>query len=127
MPVRGAVATAAIVATFAFVSAPTLAAEATPVRSVVELFTSQGCSSCPPADRILAELTRDPNVLAMSFPVDYWDYIGWKDTLAEPTHAQRQEAYAKASGRGQVYTPQAIVNGLADAVGSDRRQIEDAV
>jgi len=127
MPVRGAVATAAIVATFAFVSAPTLAAEAAPVRSVVELFTSQGCSSCPPADRILAELTRDPNVLAMSFPVDYWDYIGWKDTLAEPTHAQRQEAYAKASGRGQVYTPQAIVNGLADAVGSDRRQIEEAV
>jgi hypothetical protein len=126
MPARGAVAGAAIIVTFALVSAPTFAAETAPVRSVVELFTSQGCSSCPPADRILAELARDPNVLALSFPVDYWDYIGWKDTLAEPTHAQRQEAYARVSGRGQVYTPQAIVNGLADAVGSDRRQIEEA-
>jgi len=126
MPARRAVATAAFIAIFAQVSSPSRAADAAPVHSVVELFTSQGCSSCPPADRILAELARDPNVLAMSLPVDYWDYIGWKDTLAEPSYTQRQEAYAKSSGRGQVYTPQAIVNGLADAVGSDRRQIEQA-
>jgi hypothetical protein len=116
----------AVISVLAFISAPTLAGEAASVRSVVELFTSQGCSSCPPADRILADLARDPNVLAMSFPVDYWDYIGWKDTLAAPAHTLRQEAYAKTSGRGQVYTPQAVVNGLADAVGSDRRQIDEA-
>jgi hypothetical protein len=107
-------------------SAPAIAADASDVQAVVELFTSQGCSSCPPADRVLGELARDPHLLAISLPVDYWDYIGWKDTLAEPTYTARQRAYAKASGRGEVYTPQAIVNGLADAVGSDRGQIEAA-
>ena len=108
-----------------------LAALTTPVgaadvRNVVELFTSQGCSSCPPADRILSRLARDPATLAMSFPVDYWDYIGWKDTLAAPSYTARQKAYASASGKDQVYTPQAIVNGLADAVGSDLEAIEQA-
>jgi hypothetical protein len=96
------------------------------VRNVVELFTSQGCSSCPPADRILSGLARDPATLALSFPVDYWDYIGWKDTLATPSYTARQKAYALASGKGAVYTPQAIVNGLADAVGSDLEAIEQA-
>jgi hypothetical protein len=96
------------------------------VRNVVELFTSQGCSSCPPADRILSRLARDPGTLALSFPVDYWDYIGWKDTLATPSYTARQKAYALASGKGAVYTPQAIVNGLADAVGSDLEAIEEA-
>jgi hypothetical protein len=107
-------------------AAPGLAADGSPVKAVVELFTSQGCSSCPPADRILSELASDPQTLAISLPVDYWDYIGWKDTLAEPTYAERQRAYAKTSGRGEVYTPQAIVNGVADAIGSDRAQIESA-
>ena len=74
---------------------PALAAEASDVKAVVELFTSQGCSSCPPADRILGELARDPNTLAISLPVDYWDYIGWKDTLAEPVYTARQQAYAR--------------------------------
>jgi hypothetical protein len=101
-------------------------ASAEGVRNVVELFTSQGCSSCPPADRILGQLARDPKTLALSFPVDYWDYIGWKDTLAAPNYTARQKAYAAASGKGQVYTPQAIVNGLADAVGSDLGAIEQA-
>jgi hypothetical protein len=96
------------------------------VRSVVELFTSQGCSSCPPADRILAQLAQDPDVLAISFPVDYWDYIGWKDTLATPIYTARQKAYAAMSGKGQVYTPQVIVNGLTDVVGSDLAAIEKA-
>ena len=85
-----------------------------------------GCSSCPPADRILGRLARDPNTLALSFPVDYWDYIGWKDTLAAPIYTARQKAYASASGKGQVYTPQVIVNGLTDAVGSDLEAIEQA-
>ncbi|WP_158816452.1 thioredoxin family protein [Methylocapsa sp. S129] len=102
------------------------AANAEGVRNVLELFTSQGCSSCPPADRILGELARDPSTLALSFPVDYWDYIGWKDTLATPTYTARQKAYASASGKGQVYTPQLIVNGLADVVGSDLGAIEQA-
>lgn len=92
---------------------------------VVELFTSQGCSSCPPADRLLASIARRPDVVAVSFSVDYWDYIGWKDTLAIPIAAVRQKAYA-AQGSGQVYTPEAVINGLADAIGSDRQEIEDA-
>ncbi len=120
-------ATAALaLAGVACAAAPSLAAEVPPVKAVVELFTSQGCSSCPPADRVLGELARDPETLAISYPVDYWDYIGWKDTLAEPSYTQRQRAYARSSGRGVVYTPQAIVNGVADAVGSDLAQIEAA-
>ncbi len=101
-------------------------ASAAGVHNVVELFTSQGCSSCPPADRILGQLARDPGTLALSFPVDYWDYIGWKDTLAAPSYTARQEAYAAASGKGQVYTPEVIVDGLNDAVGSDLQAIEKA-
>jgi hypothetical protein len=104
----------------------TTSAGAAGVRNVVELFTSQGCSSCPPADRILSKLASDPGTLALSFPVDYWDYIGWKDTLAAPSYTARQKAYASARGKDQVYTPQAIVNGLADAVGSDLEAIEEA-
>ena len=103
-----------------------LAAASAEPRSVVELFTSQGCSSCPPADRLLGELARDPDVLALSFPVDYWDYIGWKDTLAQPAFTARQKAYAAARGDGQVYTPQAVVDGVAHAVGSDRGEIQHA-
>ena len=97
-------------------ASPAMAAE---TRSVVELFTSQGCSSCPPADRLLGELARDPSVIALSFPVDYWDYIGWKDTLALPAFTARQKAYAAARGDGQVYTPQAVIDGTVHAVGSD--------
>jgi hypothetical protein len=106
--------------------APVGGASAEGVRNVLELFTSQGCSSCPPADRILGRLARDPDTLALSFPVDYWDYIGWKDTLAAPSHSARQKAYASANGTGEVYTPQVIVNGLTDVVGSDVAAIEQA-
>jgi hypothetical protein len=126
MSAQSATAKALVVASLVGCGTPVLAAEAGNVKAVVELFTSQGCSSCPPADRVLGELARDPHVLAISFPVDYWDYIGWKDTLATPTYTLRQQAYAKTSGRGDVYTPQAIINGIADAVGSDRTQIEAA-
>src|SRR5215831_15615847 len=80
-------------------------------RAVIELFTSQGCSSCPPADQLLGELTGDPSLVAVSVPVDYWDYLGWKDTLADPHNTARQKAYAHARGDGQVYTPQVVVNG----------------
>jgi len=106
--------------------APSGPAAAGVVRSVVELFTSQGCSSCPPADKVLSELAHDPSVLAVSLPIDYWDYIGWRDTLASPVFTARQKAYAAAGGDNRVYTPQAVVNGLKDAVGSDRAAIDKA-
>ncbi len=96
------------------------------VASVVELFTSQGCSSCPPADHLLSRLAKEPDVVAISFPIDYWDFIGWKDTLASPVFTARQKAYAAARG-GRVYTPQAVIDGLVDAVGSDKGQIEQAI
>ena len=96
-------------------------------RAVIELFTSQGCSSCPPADRLLGELARDPSLIAMSLPVDYWDYLGWKDTLALHGHAQRQSAYAAVRGDRQVATPQAVINGMVAVVGSDKQAIEQAV
>lgn len=96
-------------------------------RAVVELFTSQGCSSCPPADRLLVELSRDPDVIALSFPVDYWDYLGWKDTLAHAAFTARQRLYAAARGDRQVYTPQAVVNGMSASIGSDRAEIERSI
>ena len=95
--------------------------------AVMELFTSQGCSSCPPADEVLAEYAGRADVLALSFNVDYWDYLGWKDTLASPSHSARQRAYAFARGDGDVYTPQVVIDGVAHAVGSDRAQIESAL
>jgi hypothetical protein len=94
-----------------------------PPKAVIELFTSQGCSSCPPADRVLYDLAREPGIVALSFPVDYWDYLGWKDTLASPAFSARQRAYASARGDRQVFTPQVVVNGKVSCVGSDRAQI----
>jgi len=96
-------------------------------RAVIELFTSQGCSSCPPADKLLADLAEDPSLVAVSVPIDYWDYLGWKDTLASPRNTARQKAYAHIRGDGQVYTPQAVVNGSAHALGSDKAAIERAI
>jgi hypothetical protein len=98
-----------------------------PPRAVVELFTSQGCSSCPPADAYLATLAERSDVLALSFHVDYWDYLGWKDTLALPEHTERQRAYAHQRGDGKVYTPQMVVNGDRDFVGSKRYAIDAAL
>jgi hypothetical protein len=96
-------------------------------RAVIELFTSQGCSSCPPADKLIAEYSRDPSVIALSLAVDYWDYLGWKDTLALSGHSSRQRAYAKARGDREVYTPQAVVDGAVHALGSDKAAIEKAM
>jgi hypothetical protein len=94
---------------------------------VIELFTSQGCSSCPPADELLGELARRPEIVALTLPVDYWDYLGWKDTLAQPAFTARQRAYASARNDKQVYTPQVVVNGVKPIVGSDRGKIEGLV
>jgi hypothetical protein len=96
-------------------------------RAVVELFTSQGCSSCPPADRIIGDLAKDPNVIALSMPIDYWDYLGWKDTLADSRFSARQKAYSQMRGDRKVYTPQVVVNGTVHVIGSDRAGIEKAI
>ena len=96
-------------------------------RGVIELFTSQGCSSCPPADKLAGELARDPSLIVLSLPVDYWDYLGWKDTLALPGHTNRQRAYSKARGDREVYTPQVVVDGAVHALGSDKAAIEKAM
>src|ERR1700716_1480304 len=96
-------------------------------RAVVELFTSQGCSSCPEADKVLGELAKDPNVIALSLPIDYWDYLGWKDTLADSRFTARQKAYSQMRGDREVYTPQVVVNGAVHVIGSDRAGIEGAI
>ncbi len=96
-------------------------------RAVIELFTSQGCSSCPPADALAGELSHDPSIIVMSLPIDYWDYLGWKDTLAIPGHTNRQRAYARTRGDREVYTPQVVVNGVVHVLGSDKSAIEDAI
>ena len=96
-------------------------------RAVVELFTSQGCSSCPPADKLLGEIAKDPSVIALTMPVDYWDYLGWKDTLADARFTARQKAYSHMRGDRDVYTPQVVVNGALHVIGSDRGKIESAI
>ena len=115
-----------VLASFAATPAGTTPAPAPP-RGVIELFTSQGCSSCPPADRLLGDLAKSPDLIALSFPVDYWDYIGWKDTLADPAFTARQKAYAAQRGDGQVYTPQAVIDGITHVVGSDKMEISGAL
>ncbi len=96
-------------------------------RAVIELFTSQGCSSCPAADKIVGELANDPSVIALSLPIDYWDYLGWKDTLADSRFTARQKAYSHMRGDRDVYTPQVVVNGSMHVIGSDREGIESAM
>jgi hypothetical protein len=96
-------------------------------RAVVELFTSQGCSSCPAADKLLGELAGDPSLIAISLSINVWDYLGWKDTLADSRNTARWQSYAKARGDRERYTPQAVVNGAVHAVGSDRSAIEKAI
>jgi hypothetical protein len=102
-------------------------AQAGDPRAVVELFTSQGCSSCPAADRLMGELSKDPSIVALSMPIDYWDYLGWKDTLADSRFSARQRAYSHVRGDRDVYTPQAVINGSVHVIGSDRSSIETAI
>lgn len=95
--------------------------------TVLELFTSQGCSSCPAADALAGKLAAKPDLILLSLPIDYWDYLGWKDTFAQHAFSERQRAYAKARGDGQVYTPQMVVDGLQHAVGAELVDIEQAI
>lgn len=97
------------------------------VATVLELFTSQGCASCPSADAVLEALSKRPDVVALSFSVDYWDYQGWRDTLADHAFTNRQKAYANARGDRQVYTPQMIVNGRFHVVGSNEEAVKAAI
>jgi len=94
---------------------------------VVELFTSQGCSSCPPADKLMHELAKRDDVIALALHVDYWDYIGWKDEFADPDYAKRQRGYAIEAGRRSVYTPQMIINGVTDIVGARPMDLSKAI
>jgi hypothetical protein len=94
---------------------------------VVELFTSQGCSSCPPADAYLGQLAHRKDVLPLSFHVDYWDYIGWKDQFADAAYVGRQQAYATTLGHHMVYTPEIVVAGSSDSQGADRARIEQRI
>jgi hypothetical protein len=99
---------------------PLVAAQAATRPTVVELYTSEGCSSCPPADEYLGELARRPDVLALSFHVDYWDDLGWRDALALSSSTSRQRRYAHQLGLASIFTPQAILDGRESFVGSDR-------
>lgn len=103
---------------------PAVASEKT---AVLELFTSQGCSSCPPADALLRELSGHPGVIALSRPITYWDELGWKDTLARPQNTQKQKEYAWAMGRQGIYTPQLVVDGSYEGTGSDRGLVESMI
>lgn len=103
------------------------AGEATKPRGVVELFTSQGCSSCPPADKALETLAREGDVVALAYHVDYWNYLGWADTLASKDNTDRQYAYARMFGRNGVYTPQAVLNGREHINGADLAGIRNRI
>ena len=101
--------------------------ESSPQPVVVELFTSQGCSSCPPADALLKQLAQRPGVIALALHVDYWDYIGWKDEFAQAKFSERQRGYAVAAGRRSIYTPEMIVNGVTDVVGARAMKLSAAI
>ena len=100
-------------------------AQTSPV--VVELYTSQGCSSCPPADALLGKLAKRDDVIPLALHVDYWDYIGWKDEFARPAHTKRQRGYAHVAGRNMIYTPQMIINGQEDVVGAHAMELADLI
>ena len=108
--------------------APVTAAEirANP-KAVVELFTSQGCSSCPKADAMFSELGKQQDVIALAYHVDYWDYIGWPDTFGAKANSDRQRAYADSWGSSRIYTPQLIVNGSTGVVGSRDKEVDGAL
>jgi len=94
---------------------------------LVELFTSQGCSSCPPADQLLGELSHRSGVVALAFHVDYWDYIGWKDKFAKPEYTDRQKGYRDSLNLRTLYTPQMVIDGRLDVVGSERSEVESSI
>lgn len=95
--------------------------------AVLELFTSQGCSSCPSADKVLSEYKDRQDVISLAYHVDYWDYIGWRDTFGSAAFSDYQRAYASAQGKSRIYTPQLVINGVEDVVGSNAGAVSAAV
>jgi hypothetical protein len=116
---RIALSLAAFLSSAAFMLTPAQSGE---VKGVVEIFTSQGCSSCPPADKVFGEVIQQNGVIGLAWHVDYWDYLGWKDTFSSVAATERQRAYARGIGERGVYTPQIIVNGDTVAKNSSFRQ-----
>lgn len=114
-------------ATLAIVMTASVPAVASEPLTVVELFQSQGCSSCPPANANLIALSGRSDLLTLSFGVTYWDQLGWKDTFASPQFTALQWSYAHAFHRTEVFTPEVVVNGAADVVGTDRAELEDLI
>lgn len=116
---------------FGMICAMALGVAATPALAddpvVVELFTSQGCSACPPADELLAQLAERDDVIALALHVDYWDYIGWADTFANPAFSQRQQSYGRAAGSTVVYTPQMVIGGVDHVIGNRTMEVADAI
>ena len=96
-------------------------------KAVVELFTSQGCASCPPADALLTSLAEEGDVVALAYHVDYWDYVGWEDTFGSEDFSDRQRAYAESWGSSRIYTPQMVVNGAKGVIGSRRGEVHEAL
>lgn len=96
-------------------------------KAVVELFTSQGCAQCPPADALLTSLASTDDVVALAYHVDYWDYVGWEDTFGDAVYSDRQRDYAKSWGSSRIYTPQMVVNGAKAVVGSRRNEVHGAL
>lgn len=115
---------AAVLALAAPATAQTLRAHP---KAVVELFTSQGCASCPPADALLTSLAEDADVIALAYHVDYWDYVGWPDTFGSADNSNLQRSYAKGWNSSRIYTPQMVINGTQDVVGSRRAAVQTAL
>ena len=113
----------ALLASMTFAAAPAFGEG--PV--VVELYTSQGCSSCPPADAMLHDLSKRSDVIPLALHVDYWDYIGWADSFADPSHTRRQQAYARVAGANTIYTPQMIIGGEDHVIGTKPMEVADAI
>ncbi len=111
----------------AICAVPSFAGDILKPKGVVELFTSQGCNSCPPADAVLAELAERGDVVALGYHVDYWDYLGWKDTLGSPENTERQKQYGRSFGKRSVYTPQAVINGRTHVNGAKREAVAGAL
>lgn len=107
--------------------APAMAIDDSHPRGVVELFTSQGCSSCPPADAIFSDMAKEDDVIALAYHVTYWDYLGWRDTLASKDNTDRQYAYMRSLDSGSVYTPQVVINGKQNVNGADRNAIDGSL
>lgn len=125
MKLRGWIFAAAVA--IAPAAAAVAAQEPGPDPVVVELFTAQGCAGCPDANEVVADLADRPDVIALTFPVDYWDYLGWEDTFARPEFGQRQRAYQSAMRLRDLYTPQVVVDGRRQVAGMRREAVEAAV